>query len=786
MTTSQDEHIDATAHQLSYSLQPFVIDQIKKNLKTYSRIFKDENRHYDLLFFFFGLEIADGYRPGNKNYFDTCIEGLPQVLSKWIHEQIVSHPQMNRAHPFSQITHGLHKVRSHMRSLTSLGPLHPLCLNTVFYPAVQPFKFKGLVHYIRSEYSLFPLQALRQAEENDFFSLLFEWIDKTVDRLVLVSLYDGKHIDELHALQEQRLLEHQKETISSMLLGYSDARDEINSGTPHYYTSQRQSTRRITQKNVRFISYETFMHLRANGNTDDTDFAAEIILEQLHNDYHFSGIDLSPKHLGLILRFYINGTTDSLMISEPTEATFYHSELGKNILLEYIKKDQVHNLVLKHKMDDTQRDERVAWHKNLNDAQLPMRLQGKIRQLNFSYHEMFILMGERNVKFTTSLKSFYHGLGYTWDGLFSTFARLLLDAGGNVKHVLKAYERFCFSPYYLNRYPLDKSRFHYTIDLVFMHDFYSVLHPEVCRFYHELSHYPDKTSAKKIVNITLKALLSYNLNTTNNLAHLTKLLSMLRNKFKNGILMHADILQKISRQSDLHAIITLCEDMELQQKDAVLFEVLSRFSVKKHHIRMSSNMLVKDLYIKFYLDFMQSESSSFHEEPRRKEIVQAFDNFSVGVLDHKNPLSHLGPGVNGVCIPLGGEHHLSQISPSFMNLCVYTEKKVILWGLLCRAHNNHNTKEVYILNNFQGSINDKKISPKEVQKAVIAVLKEFVTINKIDSVLMKQQFFNAIDITVGLPKNNVRREMYQLETTVRLDFEISEEGRLREENFFIL
>ena len=161
-------------------------------------------------------------------------------------------------------------------------------------------------------------------------------------------------------------------------------------------------------------------------------------------------------------------------------------------------------------------------------------------------------------------------------------------------------------------------------------------------------------------------------------------------------------------------------------------------------------------------------------------------NFNVGVFAHNNPTALLGPSLSSVCISSGSVYHHQQLNPSFMNLCIYDDDQLILWGLLCRAYDHENDKVIYILNNFQGSINNHRVKPKQVQNAVLDTLREFIEINRIDAIFMKDQYFNAINLCEGLPPMRTVRNKFLLERNARLDFEVNSQGAVQQDKFYVL
>jgi len=198
-------------------------------------------------------------------------------------------------------------------------------------------------------------------------------------------------------------------------------------------------------------------------------------------------------------------------------------------------------------------------------------------------------------------------------------------------------------------------------------------------------------------------------------------------------------------------------------------------------------MLIKEPYIDLCHKLTDKKRYPlFHTKPVITEVLHKHNCFSVGVLAHNSPIALMGAGLGSVCIDLNSQHHHEQLNPSFVNLCIYDNKELLLWGLLCRAYNQEKNEVIYILNNFQGSINKRHIDVQQVRGAVKIALKEFIYTNKIDAIFMKDQYFNAINLCDELPVIQTVRNNYFLERTARLDFEVNAQGIVQQEKFYIL
>lgn len=79
-------------------------------------------------------------------------------------------------------------------------------------------------------------------------------------------------------------------------------------------------------------------------------------------------------------------------------------------------------------------------------------------------------------------------------------------------------------------------------------------------------------------------------------------------------------------------------------------------------------------------DKYQEDNSSVKEITKSIQLPR--DKINLSILKHNNPISLLGTLAKGVCITGGSEARISQVKKEYMNLCVYTDEKLLLWGLL--------------------------------------------------------------------------------------------------------
>ncbi len=691
------------------------------------------------------------------------------------------------------------KIKADLSKLSAVikdDELQTGLLHLFFGQSVADRYRHGDAHYVEAYFTQIPavieewayaqFPDLNEIDILDRIRSVLIWAVKTSRVRMLVSLHDALDFETLQQLQLSRHSEHQLKMLDAIIQGHTDAVIKRDCDLSTFTPSITQQTR-INFHGVRFCSYETFLHLSDNNGRENVSFAAANILKQLKSDYLHHGLTLSSKELALFLTLHFSTLSSELMMTEDATEEFYRSALGRSVLQRYVSEDQLQHIVRHHTMLRSERNERKEWHDNIMKIDLPPRLLTRIKKMILLFHEMYVVTLNNRDEFFTALKPLYVQSGYCFDGFFGSFAKLLLDTGCNIKYVTQAYERFAYHPNYLRRYPFADQQQHYTLDLRFLHDFYVVLHPVIVNFFHLLKQNKNKKEVKKVSNIILKSMLSYNLETSSDLTQLAQRLNVLQAKLKKGILMQPEVLATINQKSAITSVIALCEDKELEIDNKVLHTIKHTLNVEELHLKMAANMMVKERYIDLCSELCNTtDFPLFHAKNHAKKVVKECAGFNVGVLAHNNPLALLGPALGSVCIDFSSVYHHQQLNPSFMNLCVYDDQKLILWGLLCRAYNETNNETVYILNNFQGSINNHRIKPKEVQKAVIDTLKEFIVINGIDSILMKDQFFNTINLCDDLPSIQTIRNRYFLERNARLDFVINTQGVIQQDLFYVL
>jgi hypothetical protein len=157
------------------------------------------------------------------------------------------------------------------------------------------------------------------------------------------------------------------------------------------------------------------------------------------------------------------------------------------------------------------------------------------------------------------------------------------------------------------------------------------------------------------------------------------------------------------------------------------------------------------------------------ENPLRKEIGKGLQ---IAIVPHDYSLSLIAAGVNGVCIGLGSEHHAQQHIKECVNLIVYDDKAIYLWGLIVKAKENYN----WFLNNFQGRLPNRYAKIKDVIK------EESISImSEIGNVYMCEQYFNAMDLHKGLDKVAIDELTLP---KMRLDIHQDKEGKIGKSHLY--
>lgn len=205
--------------------------------------------------------------------------------------------------------------------------------------------------------------------------------------------------------------------------------------------------------------------------------------------------------------------------------------------------------------------------------------------------------------------------------------------------------------------------------------------------------------------------------------------------------------------NEFNTLLSEIEELELQAELRKAKELYS-----KESLSMSKNMKS----FKMYLNLLNHLPKSFKEVPISHEASLFNDETVVEILNHQNPIGLLGAFVGGVCIDGAGDHRKDQLNPNFMNLIIRNDKRIHLWGLLCKG--TFEGKKIYVLNNLQGSVN--KEVKNDVLELIKEALKQFKRENEAEYVFFKKLSFNALNLT----GEDVGKIRISLNKKIRLDF----------------
>jgi len=701
--------------------QENIQDIIQKILNQQEERIKKEYTEYGFLFFFHGKKIASIYTKGNQDYFTLYFKKINLIIYDYIY------------------TRNIGKTK--------------------------------LVIFLKE---------------------MMKWVHHNAKQGMHVSLNTNKNFAELVVLQEVKLQKQRyillDSLVKNLILSINNSLLMPSHASPSFIKKNE-----LDIKNLDYICYEVFVHA-VEYSKEDLFMYASGIVAQLQSDYIHNPLHLTTRELSYLFHVIYTLKSDFLIHNEKTELSIFKDETVQVLLQHYCTHDSLHNLLANYVPHDKEREERLLWQKKLNLKQFPFKIQKAIIKGIFSFNELHVLLSSLNLEPLSVRVSQNRDFIMHYDGYFSFFIRTLLECGGNIKHIVKAYTVFTLPSAYLQAYDIGKSKHIYSLNESLLHDFYEVLFPIVLTLFKTLNTAEfSKKNRHKLSNIFLKSMLTYNLHSSKNINHLALILRNIKYYLDKGGLSHEYVLKNINQKSSLTKIISLASqaDMMTKQKslDKIMLEINTNLEKQNHlnwdYINMSASMLVQNQYLSLYKHVLApTYKQTFFQTSLAKEVKKEYIRYKIGIYTHQSPLGVLGAGVNGVCITLDSTYRLEQLHPAFMNLCLYSDEKILLWGLLCRA--TKNDKTIYILNNFQGSINSKKISKYEVRNQIIQTLKDFVKENNLEAVLIKNQYFNAINLCDGLSRFSPDKEPYKLTCTTRLDFNISNGGTLGENDFFLI
>ena len=777
----QEKSSIEAAQKLIFGLKGEISRQISLFMLKIKPQVYEHNLHSGMLHLFFSLQVAKTYE--KCAYYDQYINQAPDILADWFCHAIINDDTSLKGTLFINAKKSYQQLLSHYKRVSTRGVIAKQATYTAFFSALRAPILKGKCRADTAYY--FTLPNITREIQFSSIQILLTWALKSSMVRMHVTLNDANNFESLKYLQEKRLQLHQLHILDAIALGYEDRLSNKENDLSTFTNIKKQTP--MDYKDVRFCSYESFIHLVEEHSKENIALIAGNILKEFDRNYLHHGFTFSQKELAFFLSIYLKKASQTLLVHDEGFVDVLESKLGQTLLVRYITNDQCQEIVFNHKLSTEQAKKRKEWMTALIQKKLPLRLHKVSIQHLMSYNEMYILTIDHHESIFQSLTENYEYYGYTFDGYFSCFSKLLLDAGCNVKYVIQAYKRFTYHTNYLRRYPYAQKQTYYTLDFNYLHDFYLLLHPMLIELFFTMIQYTSAQKSKKVSNIILKSLLSYNLDNTSNLTNLTTSINSLLMSTKRGILFQDDVLDSLDTNSSLTSILSICNDRELKVDETLIKTIKETLYVQTYHLQLASNMLLKESYLDLCNRLTDTKSYPLFHTPNPIQAVHTkTKHFNVSILPHNDPLSLFGPALSSVCIAFDSHYHHEQLNPSFMNLCIYNEKELILWGLLCRASDINDNKTVYILNNFQGSINNHKVKAASVKEEVIKTLKLLLIKNSINAIFLKNQYFNTINLCEGLPVIKTVHNKYYLERNARLDFEVNSKGMVIQDEFYVI
>ena len=318
------------------------------------------------------------------------------------------------------------------------------------------------------------------------------------------------------------------------------------------------------------------------------------------------------------------------------------------------------------------------------------------------------------------------------------------------------------------------------IDSELLHDVFTTLLPTIKKF--SLVYLKDNLfKDSDFINSFFKILITYNLDKES----IVKI-----NKEINNLIVYESEIKNRQRDGKLFSFKKLYEletvyteiEEEKYKRTLGIIEKRLKISSKDKSFVVAEKMRSKIEYLELLSNIVKRKEAvdNFKKELIAKEISIKRERYSVEILAHNNPIGLLGANV-GVCISASGTHRISQINPNFSNLIVTDNQKIILWGLLCRCVDS-NKNIYYVLNNLQGSINDKRINSRSVLDDIYSVFDTFKKDSNINTILFRNNGFNALKLEgKHYSSDEIISKKITLLNKIRLDFIYDENGVLADD-----
>jgi hypothetical protein len=333
----------------------------------------------------------------------------------------------------------------------------------------------------------------------------------------------------------------------------------------------------------------------------------------------------------------------------------------------------------------------------------------------------------------------------------------------------KKYRVFLKSIINMNNIVIKKSGIEH-IDTRVVHDIFYTLIPRVFDLVFQLKSKDKSDSLKKVKLLKYIGIItSYN-GDSNKILNITQLFIEL---------ISHPILEKdisvIKNENDISKIIWRYKKEIYEKRKKGLEVALYNIDIDSS---LETAMLMKreDNFLNIMEHIIKEPKllKEFNEEPLPL-LNKKSEFYSLSIEYHNTINSVLSTGVSGVCISMDSEFKKEQLSSNYLNLIVTNKENMpILWGLLVELKDKEGGRS-YIMNNFQGSINDKKIDSHEIKNAVITMLKQLIQKEEIDNIYIPKLFFNTIDLSENLSKvKDTTKDLYLLKDA-RLDFSFNKD-----------
>lgn len=313
----------------------------------------------------------------------------------------------------------------------------------------------------------------------------------------------------------------------------------------------------------------------------------------------------------------------------------------------------------------------------------------------------------------------------------------------------------------IENYIIEDEKGYLSIDNNLIHSIFDVF---LYRFIEIL-----KNGSNELIDFIIKYISSFNL-TIESINKVSNDIVFINDNIKY---INKELLKKIKTTTEIIAFVK--KDKAQKEKDKIKY-IKTKYGINDNVFNMSFNMLKHNQIINAYnlLESNKQDKKRFDKAPKYKEYVKEYDEYTIGLTNHQNPISMLATGVSGVCIDIYSETKIKQLNPNFFNVVVYNSTKVFLWGLLVEAHCDKNNN-YFILNNLQGGF-PRKSDKINLKNAINETILEFITNNNIKGLFSKNNCFNSINLTDDWDDEKPDIKFLKLYSKIRVDFMIDSKG----------